>query len=156
MDGRQVIMKFTRTLHSLKDTEYMAYSLASYLFPGFVVGLSGDLGAGKTTFTQYLAKAMGIDDIVNSPTFTIMKTYGHDLPLYHIDAYRLEGTNEDFELEEYISGDGVAVVEWYPHIEMFMPSEYLAISFTWAGEEKRHCVIEGRGPYEDIAKILGA
>ncbi len=148
-------MKRIVTLESLKDTQILAESLARHVKPGFVLCLAGDLGAGKTTFTQFLGKSMGIEETINSPTFTIMKVYEHSPPLYHIDAYRLEGQVGDFELEEYIHDDGVAVIEWYRNIEEYLPEEYLSIEFKWIGDTKRQCTIEGSGSYADIAKALG-
>ncbi len=147
-------MKTVIHVENLEETAKLAETVASYAKPGFVLCLAGDLGAGKTTFTQFLGASMGIEETINSPTFTIMKVYDHSLPLYHIDAYRLEGQTGDFELEEYIHGDGVAVIEWYRNIEEYLPAEYLSIEFKWIGETKRQCTIEGSGPYAEIAKTL--
>ena len=85
--------------------------LASYLFPGAILTLEGDLGAGKTTFTKGIGKGLGIQKIINSPTFTIVKIYQGNLPLYHFDAYRLEGQNEELGFEEMFEDEGVCVVE---------------------------------------------
>ena len=99
---------------NLTDTENLARTIAKGLFPGAVLSLDGDLGAGKTTFTKSLAATLNIKEKVSSPTFNILKCYfdGY-LPLYHIDAYRLEdNVNTNIGLEEVIQGDGVAVIEW--------------------------------------------
>ncbi len=148
-------MRIVRTVNNLRETEELARKLAAHVGNGFVLGLEGDLGAGKTTFTQYLGRALGIRETINSPTFTIMKIYENTPPLYHIDAYRLEGENDDFDLEEYIATDGVAVIEWYKNIEDFLPDCFLSIEFEWLGDTKRRCVIEGRGKYAEIAASLG-
>ncbi len=150
-----LLYKTTIELHSLSDTAHLADRLAERISPGSVVGLEGDLGAGKTTFTQYLAQAMGITAPVTSPTFTIMRIYDEvNPPLYHIDAYRLESVDADYELEEYIHGEGVCVIEWYTNIEVFLPEELLMITFVWTGEESRLCTIEGSGRYEALAREI--
>lgn len=95
-------------------TQNIACEISKFLKPGMLLTLDGDLGAGKTTFTQGLGKGLGINDNINSPTFNILKCYFNGrIPLYHIDAYRLEDRiNMDIGLEEVIQGDGVAVIEW--------------------------------------------
>jgi len=148
-------LRSERIVNNLQETEKLAQELAEHVGKGFVIGLEGDLGAGKTTFTKYLGKALGIRDTINSPTFTIMKVYENDPPLYHIDAYRLEGDVPDLDLEEYIMDDGVAIIEWYKNIETILPDAFLSIEFEWLGETKRRCVIEGRGHYAEIAATLG-
>jgi tRNA threonylcarbamoyladenosine biosynthesis protein TsaE len=142
-------------LNSESDTLTLAQDIASDIFPGMVIGLSGDLGSGKTTFTKYFAKAMGVNDSVNSPTFTLLKTYQGQLDLYHMDVYRLEGIGYDYELDDFIFGSGVSVIEWYTYIEEMLPKEMLTITFTLIGETKRDVVIEGSGSYEKIIQKIG-
>ena len=122
------------------------------VFPGFILCLEGDLGAGKTTFTKYLGKGMGFIDNINSPTFTIMKIYEGDLDLYHMDVYRLNGIGSDFDLEEYIYADGVCVIEWYRNIINSLPKEKLVIDIEIIDETKRLLKIEGTGIYEKIVQ----
>ena len=112
-------MKVSFTSKSLEDTRSLALVIAKNLFPGAVISLDGDLGAGKTTFTKSLSEGLGIKEEVSSPTFNILKCYFNGiLPLYHIDAYRLEDQiNADIGLEEVIEGDGVCVIEWGKFIE---------------------------------------
>ena len=118
-------MKLTFISESVNDTKKLATTISNNLFKGAVISLDGDLGAGKTTFTKYLAKGMGIEEEVSSPTFNILKCYFKGkLPLYHIDAYRLEERiNMDIGLEEVIEGDGVCVIEWGKFIQdlIFQP-----------------------------------
>ena len=118
-------MKLTFISKSVNDTKKLAMAISNNLFKGAVISLDGDLGAGKTTFTKYLAKGMGIEEEVSSPTFNILKCYFKGkLPLYHIDAYRLEERiNMDIGLEEVIEGDGVCVIEWGKFIQdlIFQP-----------------------------------
>ncbi len=150
-------MEKTVSIESLSAMQEFARHIARYVWPGFVLGLEGDLGAGKTTFTQFLGKALGINDTINSPTFTIMKIYEEGrVPLYHIDAYRLEGIGADYELEEYIDGDGLCVVEWHSRIEEIMPETFLSFTIEWTGETQRKIHMKGSGPYADIIVDLGA
>ena len=146
-----------RTLSkSLDDTKKLANLISKALFKGAVISLDGDLGAGKTTFTKSLAKGLGIEEEVSSPTFNILKCYFKGkLPLYHIDAYRLEDhVNMDIGLEEVIEGDGVCVIEWGKFIED-MIFEPLEIKITILNENEREFVISSSySKYQEIFKIL--
>jgi tRNA threonylcarbamoyladenosine biosynthesis protein TsaE len=150
-------MEKTLTIESLGAMRAFAKQVATHITPGFVLGLEGDLGAGKTTFTQFLGQALGIEDTINSPTFTIMKIYEEGrIPLYHIDAYRLDGIGADYELEEYIDSDGLCVIEWWSHVESIMPEAFLSFTIEWTGQEQRRIHMKGRGSYADIVAQLGA
>lgn len=124
-------------MNSLEETTALALELGRRAEAGMVITLDGDLGAGKTTFTQSFAKGLGVTRHVNSPTFTIMKVYTGRLPLYHMDVYRLEGSGDDIGLEEYLNGEGVAVVEWSELIAESLPPERLAITITRTGDDSR-------------------
>ncbi len=147
-------MKKIFQINDLNTMEVFAASIAEHVFPGFVIGLEGDLGAGKTTFTQFFGKALGVEDSINSPTFTIMKHYDGRLFLTHIDAYRLEGALSDESLEEYIFGSGVSVVEWWPYIKNSMPECFLGIKIIFIEGTKRRIEIEGSGKYENVIRAL--
>ncbi len=148
-------MKTKITITSLDDTLKLASVIAKNLFPGFIIGLTGDLGAGKTTFTKYLAKQMGIIANINSPTFTILKIYEHEkLDLYHMDVYRLENIGYDYELDDYIYGKGVSVIEWYTYINQMLPNEFLKIKINVIESNLRVLDIEGKGRYEDVVKDI--
>ncbi len=149
-------MRKTLTLQGLDATERLAQHIARYVFPGFVLGLEGDLGAGKTTFTQFFGRALGVVDAINSPTFTIMKHYEGKHQLTHIDAYRLEGVGVDESVEEYIFSKGVSVVEWWTTIRQSMPETLLTMQMTFVDETTRHVVIEGSGRYARIIADLDA
>lgn len=112
------------------ETQKLAAHLGQLVTAGCLITLSGDLGAGKTTFTQGLAKGLDIKKNVTSPTFTLMKIYQGRLPLYHIDAYRLENVRQDLGFDEYLQGDGVCVIEWSNFISYLLPQEYLNVTFT--------------------------
>lgn len=117
-------------VHSLEETGELGLKLAQMIEPGMMITLSGDLGAGKTTFTKALGKGLGVKKTINSPTFTILKIYKGNMPLYHIDAYRLEGIEQDLGFEEYFEDDGLCVVEWPHFIEKQLPKERLEITIT--------------------------
>lgn len=119
------------TLTNRDATIVLGKKIGQQLVAGDVLVLDGDLGAGKTTFTKGLAAGLEIPDIIKSPTFTIIHEYQDGrLPLYHMDAYRLEnGGAEDLGLEEYFDGDGVSVVEWAEFVEDELPADFLAIHF---------------------------
>ncbi|MFD1363441.1 tRNA (adenosine(37)-N6)-threonylcarbamoyltransferase complex ATPase subunit type 1 TsaE [Lentibacillus salinarum] len=122
---------------SERDTVQFAEELALLLKPGDVITLEGDLGAGKTTFTKGLANGLGVKRTVNSPTFTIIKEYHGELPLYHMDVYRLEDSDEDIGFDEYFNGDGICVVEWAHFIRDYLPAEYLMIKIAYVDEHTR-------------------
>ncbi len=145
-----------RTFHiqNLEEMKRLAQKIATHLVDGFVLCLEGDLGAGKTTFTQFLGKAMGINDHINSPTFTIMKIYEHELTLYHIDAYRLENQGSDADLEDIIGLDGVTVIEWYENIIDSLPEAFLSLRIEWLSETARKVTMKGKGYYESIIKAF--
>lgn len=118
--------------NSPKETENIAKAFAKNLKPGDVVTLDGDLGAGKTAFTQGLAKGLGVADYVSSPTFTIVNCYEGNIPLYHFDVYRIDDCDEMYEIgyDEYVGGDGVAVIEWSEKIEEILPTSRYRIVIT--------------------------
>ncbi|MCP3762402.1 tRNA (adenosine(37)-N6)-threonylcarbamoyltransferase complex ATPase subunit type 1 TsaE [Domibacillus sp. A3M-37] len=127
---------YTWIMNNLQDLNCFAETLASVLLPGDVILLEGDLGAGKTTFTQHLAKALGVAKNVNSPTFTIIKEYEGIYPLYHMDVYRLgEESEEDLGFDEYFFGNGITVVEWAHLIADQLPEEYIQINLFHTGVE---------------------
>lgn len=142
-------------LHSLQETQALGEKLGALLNKGMLLTLSGDLGAGKTTITKSIGKALGVKKVINSPTFTIMKTYQGDIPLYHIDAYRLEGITQDLGFEEYFDADGVCIVEWPNFIENQLPKMRLEITILAGEEEERTFQFHAIGPvYEQIVRDL--
>ncbi|MBO9131414.1 tRNA (adenosine(37)-N6)-threonylcarbamoyltransferase complex ATPase subunit type 1 TsaE [Bacillus sp. 165] len=130
---------------SPEETMELSRKLGMIARPKDVFILEGDLGAGKTTFTKGLAKGLGVKRVVNSPTFNLIKEYQGNLPLYHMDVYRLENNEEDLGFDEYFYGDGVTVVEWAHLIAPYLPSTLLKISIYHEGEEKRRLVLEPVG-----------
>lgn len=115
---------------SYEETEKVAAEFAQGLKGGEVIAMYGDLGAGKTAFVRGMARALGIQDHITSPTFTILNVYeGGRLPLYHFDVYRIADPDEMYEIgyEDYIGSDGVAVIEWAELIDDILPDEYIRI-----------------------------
>ena len=130
-------MRFDININNLEETQALAHKLAEIVEPQDTITLEGDLGAGKTTFTQAFAKGLGITRTVNSPTFTIMKQYSGRISLNHLDVYRLEDSDEDLGWEEIFYGDAVTVVEWAHLIERDLPNERLAIAIRRVDENAR-------------------
>lgn len=140
---------------SEKETLTVASRLALLVKPGDVITLNGELGTGKTTFTKGIASGLGVKEMVTSPTFTIVKEYEGELPLYHMDAYRLEHSEEDIGFFEYFHGSGVTVVEWAQFIEVFLPTERLNIEMKYIDENSRQIIFNPIGNhYERIATQL--
>ncbi len=141
-------------INNLEEMQDFAEKVGETVFSGFLLCLEGDLGAGKTTFTKFFGASIGITDVINSPTFTILKIYEGKLPLYHMDVYRLNGIGMDYELEEFIYGDGICVIEWYKNILESIPDEKLVIEIKIIDLNKRLLKIEGTGKYEEIVKKI--
>lgn len=139
-----------------EETIAVGEKLGKLLKPGDVVLLTGDLSAGKTTFTKGIGKAIGVKKIINSPTFTIVKEYrGDEFTLYHLDLYRLDGLNQDFDLEEYIQSDGICVIEWPYQVKELIPDEYIKVSLKLTGESNRSIEITFVGErYKDLEEVL--
>ncbi|MCR5008760.1 MAG: tRNA (adenosine(37)-N6)-threonylcarbamoyltransferase complex ATPase subunit type 1 TsaE [Oribacterium sp.] len=111
--------------NSAEDTFAFGKKMGEAAKPGDIICLDGDLGVGKTVFTQGFAEGLGIDDYVNSPTFTIVKEYYGRIPLYHFDVYRIGDPSEMEEIgyEDYFYGNGVSIIEWPELIEELIPEE---------------------------------
>ena len=140
-----------------EETIEYGYKIGKLLEVGDCILLAGDLGAGKTTFTKGIGKALGVTRDINSPTFTIVKEYHGDLDLYHLDLYRLDGLGNDFDLEEYFSKDGVVVCEWPDNVSEIIPDEYLLIEIFRREEDTRLFKLTPHGKrYEKLVGDLDA
>lgn len=129
--------------HSKDETIRLGEYVSKLLKVGDIILLTGDLGAGKTTFTQGVANGLGIVEKVISPTFNILKCYfNKKLNLYHIDAYRLENNKSDIGLEEFIEGDGVCLIEWPNYIDYLIPNDYIEISIKYLGDNNRSFIFK--------------
>ncbi|MCQ2792188.1 MAG: tRNA (adenosine(37)-N6)-threonylcarbamoyltransferase complex ATPase subunit type 1 TsaE [Bacilli bacterium] len=141
-------MKLHTITHSKAETVELAKKIGARLIKGDILTLSGDLGAGKTTFVTGVAKSLKIKDEVISPTFNILKCYfDGKLPLYHIDAYRLKDANKDIGLEEYIEGNGIAIVEWPIYIKELLNVPHLAITIKNKGGNLRELTFKAPNQY---------
>ena len=137
-----ILLRFTS--NSPADTLDIARMLGGALRPGDVVGLTGDLGAGKTLFCKGVGEALGIPpDRIVSPTFTIVTEHAGPVALTHIDAYRLSGAREADEIgmREILSGDGVCLVEWAEKIVELLPTDCIQVKFSFAGDYRREISI---------------
>ena len=122
---------------SPEETRAVGEALAALLRPGDVISLTGDLGAGKTTFVQGAARALGVEDPVLSPTFTLVREYRGRVPIYHLDVYRLERMQEvlDLGFEELVDRRAIVFIEWGDAIEALLPPEHIQVELTLPGGE---------------------
>lgn len=144
-------MKKELLIKNREEIIKLGEKIGKLAFPNMVITMEGDLGAGKTTMTKGIAKGLGVEGIVNSPTFTIMKIYEGRLTLYHLDVYRIENPETDFELEEYFEYGGVSVIEWANQIKPLLPDEYLKIEILDIGDNQRTLTLESNSEkYEKL------
>lgn len=142
--------------HSAAETRALGEKLANQLRAGDVLLLIGDMGAGKSELTRGIAKGLGVEGYVPSPTFTILQVHDSGrLPLYHFDWYRLSGAEELYELsmEEYLYGEGVAVVEWPQRAEDAVPEGHLRITLTPVSEEERLIELVPVGGFRELIHL---
>ena len=115
-------------LSGLDKTEELAKIIGEVALPGDNLVLTGDLGAGKTTLTKGIARGLGIEQMIKSPTYTIIREYDQGrLPLYHMDIYRVAASGADLGLDEYFEGEGLSVIEWGNLLEEALPEDYLEL-----------------------------
>ena len=115
---------------SFEETVEFGKKLGYILKPGDIICLSGDLGTGKTALTNGIAKALGIDSYITSPTFTLVNEYEGSIPLYHFDVYRISDPDEMFDIgfDEYINGEGITIIEWGEQINEILPEEIIRVN----------------------------
>ena len=137
----------TYTTHSEKETEDLGARFAASLPAGAVAALYGDLGCGKTAFVRGMARGMGLDAAVTSPTFTIVNEYEGPRPLFHFDMYRLSSADELYDIgwEDYLERGGVCAVEWSENVPGAFEGDEIAVRFEKTGDNDRKITIEG-GP----------
>src|SRR5919107_5085165 len=143
----------------LAATEAFGQRLGELLFPGAVIALVGQLGAGKTYLTRAIAEGLGVRNpaAVNSPTFVLIQEYPARLPIYHFDAYRLTGPREFAELgvDEYFRGDGVCLVEWADKVAETLPADLLRIEIEIVDENRRRFTLPAAGErYDQLLTAL--
>ncbi len=148
-------MEYKVTTHSEMETIEIAQNFESEKFPNMIICLDGELGSGKTVFTKGIANALGIKESITSPTFSIIKEYFGELPLYHMDVYRLDGDIENIGVEEYFHKGGVVVIEWSETIKDYLPKERLNVKFRVLDENKRLLIFEPIGEkYEELCEAV--
>ncbi len=137
---------YTIVSRSADDTRRIASRLATVLSPGSVLLLSGELGSGKTTFTQGVAVGLGIREAVTSPTFVLAHEFAGRIPLYHLDFYRLRDGRDLPELgfDDYLWGNGICVAEWPERVDG-LPNDALAVHFKVVSDHERFIVIGATG-----------
>ena len=148
-------MEYRVTTKNELETIEIAQNFESEKFPNMIICLDGELGSGKTVFTKGIANALGIDETITSPTYTIIKEYNGELPLYHMDVYRLDGNIDGTGIEEYFNKGGVVVIEWADTIKNVLPAERLDIKFKVLDENKRLLIFEPHGrKYEELCEAV--
>ena len=150
-------MEYKFTSKNEMNTIELAQNFESEKFPNMIICLNGELGSGKTVFTKGIANALGIKESITSPTFTIIKEYEGELPLYHMDVYRLNGNVEGTGIEEYFTKGGVVVIEWADTIQDILPEERLDNKFkiVEGNENTRVLILKPHGQkYEELCEAV--
>lgn len=142
--------------YSHNEDELIAYGyrLGQNLQAGDVLVLTGNLGAGKTTLTKGIAKGLDINQMIKSPTYTIVREYEGRLPLYHLDVYRIGNDPDSIDLDDFLYGDGVSVIEWGELLEEDLLGDYLEVVITPSGDG-RQIELQTNGPRsEKLAEAM--
>jgi tRNA threonylcarbamoyladenosine biosynthesis protein TsaE len=149
-------MEYKLTTRNELETIELAQNFESEKFPNMIICLEGDLGSGKTIFAKGIAESLGIEETITSPTFNIIKEYiTGEMPLYHMDLYRLNGNIDNLGIDEYFDKGGIVVIEWADTISQHLPNERLEIKIKIIDENTRFFVIKPYGKkYEDVCEAI--
>ena len=149
-------MEYKYTSRSIDDTRELAENIESEKFPGMVICLNGELGSGKTLFVKGFAQSLGITETITSPTFTLIKEYNSgEMPLYHMDVYRIEESDGTIGFSDYFNKDAVSIIEWADMISGELPEERLDIDFKIIDENTRVLILKPLGEkYEDLVNSV--
>ena len=151
-------MDYKVTTYSEEETIELAQNIESEKFPNMVICLQGDLGSGKTVFTKGFAEALEVEEEITSLTFNIIKEYDSgELPLYHMDVYRLDGKVDDLGIEEYYTRGGITIIEWADMIPDYLPEKRLDIKIKNSSEDedKRIIILTPHGKkYEEVCEAV--
>lgn len=149
-------MEYKITTRDERETINLAQNLESEKFENMIICLEGDLGSGKTIFTKGFAQALSIDENITSPTFNIIKEYlSGEMPLYHMDVYRLDGKTDEIGLDDYFKKGGIVIIEWADLIKDYLPDERLEIKFKIVDEETRILTFIPHGQqYEEVCEAI--
>ncbi len=126
-------------MHTPEEMTQWGRWIGERLTQGEVLALYGGLGVGKTTLVRGIAEALHVQEPVTSPTYTIINEYEGDMPIYHIDAYRLRGSDDAFSIgiEDYLYGNGICIIEWAERIQEVLPAEAISVDISIIGETDR-------------------
>ena len=149
-------MNYKYTSRNETDTMELAQNIESEKFSNMVICLDGELGSGKTIFVKGFASALGIEENITSPTFNLIKEYETgELPLYHMDMYRLDDDPMNIGVEDYFTKNGISIIEWADLIEDILPEERLDIKFRIIDENTRVLVLIPHGTqYEELCNSV--
>lgn len=149
-------MDFKYTSRSEEDTMELAENIESEKFPGMVICLDGELGSGKTVFVKGFAKSLGLNEMITSPTFNIVKEYeGGEMKLNHMDVYRIEDAEDTIAFNDYFKEEAVTIIEWSELIKDILPEERLDIVFKMVDENVRVLTLKPHGDkYEDLVNYI--
>ena len=149
-------MEYKIISKSERETIELAENFESEKFPKMVICLEGDLGSGKTLFTKGFAASPEVEETITSPSYNIIKEYySGEMPLYHMDVYRLEKDADSIGLTDYFDRDGIVVIEWADLISQYLPDERLEIKFSVLDENRRLIKIIPYGEkYEELCEAV--
>ena len=144
-----VLTMYTKRVKNINEMKRIAGCMGKILRPGSVLSIVGDLGAGKTTFTQFLGESLGIEEAITSPTFSLIHSYDSGR-LNHLDLYRLESPEEieTIDFEEYFYPTGITVIEWASRAEDYLPRNIIKLYIDKVDENSRDLRIEGNNFWE--------
>ena len=147
-------MEYKVTTRSEMETIGLAQNFESEKFPNMIICLEGDLGSGKTVFTKGIAESLGIEEVITSPTFNIVKEYPMgEMPLYHMDMYRLNGNPDSIGISEYFTKGGIVVIEWADTIKEYLPRK-IRNKIKIVDENTRYLLLNLWKVYEDLCEAV--
>lgn len=149
-------MEYKITTRSEFDTIELAQNIESEKFENMVICLDGELGSGKTVFVKGFAKALGINETITSPTFSLVKEYYEgEMPLFHMDVYRLDEGADSFGLSDYLNQDGICIIEWPEMVQDQLPDERLDVKIKVIDDDTRVLVFTPYGQqYEELCEAV--
>ncbi|AZR71988.1 tRNA (N6-adenosine(37)-N6)-threonylcarbamoyltransferase complex ATPase TsaE [Anoxybacter fermentans] len=147
---------FLYTTNSPEETVDFGKKLGKLIEPGMVILLIGDLGAGKTCLAGGILKALGVEDYVTSPTYTLVNEYWGSLPVAHFDLYRLDEPDQLFDIgfEEYLDGERVVLIEWPERANGYLPPTHLKVELTGEGERRNISLVPVGAKYRDLCERM--